>query len=603
MKLNLSYLATALGLKYKIIESKWILLIVLAIGFLAYMPSRNGPFILDDQSTVVYSEFKSSSEKVLGYSLLDHIRERSFTRLTFLLNEHIWPKANAGSYRIVNIVIHLLNGVLLYLLTSLIWRLRVGNKNDHLAGLLAMSFFLFHPIQSQAINYITQRMVLLSTGFSLAAMLLYLELRINEHRLAQGWLLRLGLMFSIALAVLSKPIAITLFPLLIILELAIVKNQRAKIQWLSVFGLFTLGVVLIGLSINGPIDTPRISNFDYFLTQTIVIAKYFGLIFWPGQLSIDHVQTLWFESSLFTVISASFLHLALLFFAWLIRKKNPLISLSIALIYITFLPESAMIPLKDLMVEHRMYAPMVGASILFSVIIMAQLKRRWIGSTVLVVCSLLLVQTMRRNVEWQDKSTLWQSALLSNPQSSRALYSIGHEYLLVEDTARAMLLFSDAIDNNPRHVPSLTAMALVKIKEGKINSAEQLLSRALKLEPNDVIAAQNMGYLLEERNQPRQALKYYKMAVKVNKGDPLPFVDLGTLYLKLEKPEKAIPQFEAAIYLGLKTARLHNNLGYAFQMAGNFESAKTEYNSALEIDSTYILAKQNLDMLLSIKEL
>lgn len=585
----------------KILQSRWSIILLMLIAFLIYIPSLNGPFILDDQDTVVYNEVRAYPAKILDYSIIDHIRERTFSKWTFLINERLLRNSNASSFRLINYLFHVINGFLIYVFVSLLWRLTVNNEQSHIAGLIAMMLFIIHPIQTQAVNYITQRMTLLSSGFSLIAMILFLKIRTSSKVEKSAWLLRIGFVTSVLLAVFSKPIAVCIFPFILFLELLIIKNRPAKYQWLITMFLCSLGIIILIGSIPGPIDTPRISITDYLLTQVIVTAKYFGLVLWPINLSIDHFQAPWFKLASFKLLLSLSLHIILIIGVWLIRKQVPLINLGVIIIYVSFLPESGFIPLKDMMVEHRMYMPMIGIAILSSAIITPVLHKKWLFVFIGFISFSLMLRTCLRNFEWRDKSTLWGSALEVNPLSARAMYSIGHIYLLESDTSKAMHEFSKALKQNPRHVPSLAASALIQLEKGNTISAEKLLKQALNLEPFDVVSAQNMGYLLEVKNQPLAALPYYKRAVKFSKGNPEPYIDLGTLYLKLNRVDQSIHQFKIAINLKAKSARLHNNLGYAYQIKGQEDHARQEYQKALEINSNYFLAKENLVSLSKIK--
>ncbi len=577
-----------------ILLSKWSVLFIAISAFLIFIPSLKGPFILDDQNTIIYNELRTSPEKIESYSIVDHIRERTFSQWTFLVNEKLSPKVTPSYFRVVNYLLHLLNGFLIYLFVSLLWRKTLNNGQEHVAGLIAMMIFLVHPLQTQAVNYITQRMTLLSSGFSLLAMLSFLKIRTSPKPDTYAWVLRIGFILSIVLAVLSKPIAICIFPFILVLEVLIVRKKEAKAQWISIMLIFIFGIITLGSSIQGPIDTPRIGRLDYLLTQSIVSFKYFGLLLWPNDLSIDHFQPIWTEIAPFKLALSLAGHLSIILFAWLMRSKYSIISLGIALTYISFLPESGLIPLKDIMVEHRMYMPMIGIAIITSTITTPLHRRKWFLPILVLISLSLMLRTSIRNFDWSDKLTLWSTTLETNPSSSRAMYSIGHIYLLKGDTAEALSSFSKALDGNPRHVPSLAASALINTNQGNLSSAEKLLNRALELEPLDVVSLQNMGYLLESKNQLKESLKFYKRAVKFNKGTPDPHIDLGTAYLRLKRTDKAIEQFEKAINLGSESARLHNNLGFAYQILGDASLAKYHYLRALEIDSTYELSRQNL---------
>jgi protein O-mannosyl-transferase len=355
--------------------------------------------------------------------------------------------------------------------------------------------------------------------------------------------------------------------------------------------------VWIGISIPSPVDTPRISPIDYLLTQVMVIGSYFGLVFWPLNLSLDHSVDLWPNIDFLKFIFYLLIHFSVITGAIIVRKRAPIITLSIFIFYLALLPESSVIPLKNLMVEHRVYLPMVGISILMSYWLTRYLNPKWtfISSTLIIVG--LSAVTFVRNTDWQSKEQLWQSTLDSNPQSARAHYSIGQIMLADRDSAQAMNQFTHAVALDPTHVPSLSTLGLIAINQQRYVDAKVELDRALELEPNYFPAIQNMALLCEKTNAPNKALIFYEKAARWSNGDPSPELDLGTLYLRLNNPEAAIEHFDIAIKMGLNSARLYNNYGYAEQLLGNPDMATIYYSKAIALDPAYGLAQRNLSNL------
>lgn len=580
----------------KLVGKWWIIALVLIITCAVYLPSLNGPYILDDQTTIFQNPIEFNSDKVSSYSLIQHIRERTFSLLSFYINGRIVDRLSPANYRIINYILHLINGLLVYSLAQTISQSSGNKRNGRLLGFIAMTLFLLHPIQSQAVNYVTQRMILLATGFSLTSAILYLKIRTLESSLASSWLKRGALLIFISMALLSKPTAICLFPILLVIELLIIKNKLGKSQWI---GFWMLGILLIigaGLSIQGFIDTPRISSTQYLLSQLIIVLRYLALLVWPFGFSLDHSTQLWPNIPIWQLLGSGFVHLIILVLALIFRRKAPVLSLGIFVFYFAIFPESALIPLKDLMSEHRMYLPMVGISLLFASLVTIQLRLVWLIYMALVLITTCAGLTFNRNIEWKTSETLWASAIDLNPSSGRALYSIGRAYLMQGDTIQAQQCFSSAIKSDPSHVPSKNGLALILIHQNKFSEAQKLLEYAIELEPFDVTSAQNMGYLFERQMKLHKALGWYKKAQRFSNGDPAIHLDIATVFLKLDKPKKAMDHFEKALD-GEKSARLYNNLGYAHELLGNNSQAIVFYNKALSIDIDYKQAVQNLQRL------
>jgi Flp pilus assembly protein TadD len=566
------------------------------IAIAIYLPSMNGPFILDDQSTVIHNQIDLNFKKVLGYTLLEHIRERTFSQFTFYLQNATFDNSSPAKFRLVNYGLHLINGVLLYLLVILLFKAKSKQSLGLIAGLAALVFFLMHPIQTQAVNYITQRMILLATEFSLGALIVFLKLRNTNKPGFLPWFQRITLFALILLALLSKPTAICLFPILLFVELIFVDKLDGKSQWVSFLSLLTFVIISVGISFDEIIDTPRITPIEYLLTQAVVVIKYIGLILWPTGLSLDHNIKSWPEISHLIVIGSALFHACLITIAWLSKKTLPIISLGIITFYLSLFPESGLIPLKDLMTEHRTYLAMVGTSIIVAGIASRLAHRKWALPLLGTITVMLISLTTIRNLEWRSEQSLWSSTLKSNSSSARALYSLGRFDLLKGDTASAVDYFEKAISANGQHVPSKSAFALILIKQGNYIEAAELLEYALELEPNDVTTAQNLGYLMEKEGKLRQALRWYRKALRNSNGNSELHLDFGTVYLKLNNSKEAVKHLlKAAPHMN--SARLYNNLGYAYQLNGDLKSAEINYKKSLMIDSNYNVASQNLKSL------
>ena len=168
-----------------------VFIIFLACGLLAYLHTLNYEFAFDDFHNIVNNS-SLGMEQLDASSFRDALNgptKRPLAYLTFALN-HYLSGSNTWSYRLVNIVLHVLNAMLVYtfaLMTLTLLHDRTkknffpppGTKFPFLSQHQMTAFFaaliwLLHPIQIQAVTYIVQRMVSLCTLFYLSAMCLYI---------------------------------------------------------------------------------------------------------------------------------------------------------------------------------------------------------------------------------------------------------------------------------------------------------------------------------------------------------------------------------------------------------------------------------------------
>lgn len=75
-----------------------------------YLPALNGPFVLDDQTTIVENKHITHPEELLKLNPLQHVVERSFARFTFLLSARGNGELSEFQFHLTGLLIHLVNG-------------------------------------------------------------------------------------------------------------------------------------------------------------------------------------------------------------------------------------------------------------------------------------------------------------------------------------------------------------------------------------------------------------------------------------------------------------------------------------------------------------
>src|SRR3990172_7091763 len=253
---------------------------------------------------------------------------RYLTYLTFALN-YLAGGLNPAGYHIVNLFIHIINGVLVYLLAmSLIRSPRLAEKGlpaFHIA-LLAALLFIAHPVQTEAVTYITQRFASLATLFYLLALTAYLRYRAGGQSFKAKASFYIVALLSAYAAQVTKEISFTLPFVMLCVEFAFFKGPvlprlirlapfmlaMAVIPWI----LFGPGT---GTAVGGEVmdlqlkDLRDISRHDYLVTQFRVIVTYLRLLVLPVGQNIEYDYPM-FQSLLVPEVLASFIFICVLFF-------------------------------------------------------------------------------------------------------------------------------------------------------------------------------------------------------------------------------------------------------------------------------------------------
>ncbi|MFK5969288.1 MAG: hypothetical protein QM487_04105 [Candidatus Marithrix sp.] len=351
--------------------------IILLLTTLLYWQSLYGIFIFDDipnlQELANIGKFGNSiTQFVIGGEA--GILGRPVSLLTFALQADSWP-FNPWDFKYVNLMIHLLNGCLIFWFILIISHLiKLPEKHCLLLALLTASIWLLHPIQVSTVSYVVQRMTQLTTLFTLIGILTYLNGRqlLAQKKLKSGLLwISIGVGLGGILATLSKENGILLVLYIIVLEITILRNLP-KPSWYSIWASFFLYFPLILLSlyfiinIDSLLQAYQIREFtmgERLLTQSRILTDYIAkiLLFKVSDFGLFHDDFIISHSllePLTTIFAIIFLGTTLTL-AIIVRSKLPILSFGILFFFAGHILESSFIGLM-LYFEHRNYLPMLG---------------------------------------------------------------------------------------------------------------------------------------------------------------------------------------------------------------------------------------------------
>jgi len=534
--------------------------LIAVIGLIAYANTFNSSFHFDDDDYIVKNsiikdlQFFTDPSAAIDYKTTPGyhtLKMRYIGMLTFALNHKVHGLDVKG-YHIVNLAIHLANSMLLYLIVALSFktpfvRTSLLKSSSDLIALFAGLLFVSHPLQTQAVTYISQRFASLATLFYLLAFLGYIGSRLSASRSKSVILYVLSILFAV-LAMKTKEIAFTL-PVMLLLYEVIFFDRKVKVSVLYLVPFF-LSMLIIPVSLLG--DLPKedivgaldqalradsaIARHGYLLTEIRVVATYIRLFLLPINQNVDYDYP--FSHSFFgpPTLSAAFLLLSIASFGLylLYRSKKHELDQSVRLIafgifwfFITLAVESGVIPTKDLIFEHRMYLPSVGlctALITSAFIAVKKFKdRRNAARDVITagLCVLIVLMTFaayKRNAAWKDEFSLWSDAASKSPQNARAHNNLGKVYLemgLIDD---AFQHFITCITLNPRYAVGHNSLGTAYMRMGLVDKAEEHYLRALQLEPVYDEPYFNLGILYLEKGFLDRAEMNFKAALSVNPG-------------------------------------------------------------------------------------
>ena len=449
----------------------WAFLLGLIIcTMISFYPALKSEYQLDD--AVFVGGFADSdasySETIKKYPT------RWLAALTFKL-QNDFDFFELADLHIVNLTIHILNIIIIFLLAKILIciankkSIKEFNNSDFFIAALVTSLFAIHPLQSQAVIYISQRVTLLVTFFYLTAILSWCYGYYYSKKKYFWYALTFLLGF---LGIFCKEVIcalpITLLIIFIFNKKNTIKFDRKKIisLILATIIIITIPIVIfahlnhwdlnaIKISLNGvggnvAAHNSGMGNLDYTFTQTYVVVKYLKLFFIPFNLCIDHQVSPYSTDLIIShLIIPTCILLAITIFVFIYRKKMPLLILGWLWWLFALAPQSSFIPSPDLIFEHRTYHAFFGIAIIVSAILVEFLKYFNTKVKYIIVAILILfctITTYSRSKVWQTPLSLWNSAYELYPQKERVILNYANALVESEHPKRAYAVIEKALN-------------------------------------------------------------------------------------------------------------------------------------------------------------
>lgn len=445
----------------------FLLLVAIVLTSLIYRPGLKGPFIFDDGVNVVDNqhlrihEISLANLREAAFSIPNGVFYRPLSMLSFSINFYldagkITPFPEAFSFKLTNLIIHLLNGIALFALTQLLAGAYRRHRQPNLPStyprwlaLATSAAWLLHPLNLTSVLYVVQRMTSLSALFVLGGLIAYVWGRGRLHAGRSGGMATIvvGMLVFTPLAMLSKENGMLLPFFMLVIELTLFKFETASIA--ARRGLIILFIVSTVL--------PAIFFILYVIQHPDwVLGGYLNRDFTLSERLMTEARVLWFYLRLILLPSIALMGmyhddivvshqlldpiqtfpamlgiLALPIFAWLWRRQQPLIAFGILFFFVGHSIESSFIGL-ELAHEHRNYLPMYGLLLVFFHLLLAPMQaesalllRRCVA---VLLIGLFAIGSFSRADSWATSFSLWRSEVEHHPDSVRTNLEMGNVY-------------------------------------------------------------------------------------------------------------------------------------------------------------------------------
>ena len=584
-------------------------LLIALVGIASYANTFSVPFQFDDDAYIINNPIIRSFHYFLDPGDVARLTEQSPTAvppalryafktrilgyLSFAFNYRLHGLHVAG-YHAVNLAIHLTSALLVYLLLISIlqtghFRDRASNRaaypDEVFAGIVAL-LFVSHPIQTQAVTYLSQRFASLAACFSLLALLLYAR-SMTAATTARRRTAYSASLVAVVAAMLTKEFTFALPVLIALYDLVFLSGSRKeRIRRLAPFAVTLLIIPVLVYMQQGTLttldstmrtitaaDASNISRSHYLLTQFRVLALYLRLLLLPVGQNVDHDMPV-FTSLFDPPVLFSLLLLAALFAgaAWMLmvsrrnreRPELRLASFGIFWFFITLSVESSILPLGELVAEYRLYLPSVGIGMaVVSLVILAaqkvKLRSRVVYGLFAVVVAVLSLSTVLRNTVWASETALWEDAARKSPALVRPHQNLGLYYGI----------------------------------DGRLEDARRELVTALALAPGNAELHNNLGVVYRKMKLYDLAIGEYATVLRISPDDVMARYNLGNVFLAQGRVAEARREYELVAQVIPDYDEIHNNLGIAYQKSGRTDDAIREFTRALQLNPNNVNARRN----------
>jgi tetratricopeptide (TPR) repeat protein len=612
------------------LPTSWLAAIGLAIAIgIVFGRAVHSPFIFDDVGSIE----KNSSIRSLWPLIsttgrpgpLNPVPElptsgRPLVNLTFAMNYYFGGLDPFG-YHAVNMVFHFLTALLVWAIVRRTLRLPYfEGRFETAAGWLAMGVALLwalHPLQTEAVVYVTQRTELMMTFFYLAT--IYCSLRywsqfaralkadegLDEsvknsiYRRRTIWLVLAVVACAAGMA--SKEVMVSAPLMVLLFDRTFIAGSLKKAvhrSWPLYAGLAGTWFLLLLFNIGTPRGDSAgfslgVSAYEWWLTQAKVLLMYLKLVVWPSPLLLHY------DFPYFTTLAEAWLYvvpvLMLAAAVCVLCWRNHTLGFLGVFVFAVLSPTLLVPIVTEMAAERRMYLPLLTLVVPFVVgtyELGRWVQRGWSGfsyarSAALAVSFVLAfafgVASAKHLVAYDDEMQLWREVLQEEPNNFIAHNNLGRLLLNAGRLPEVITELQLSLAQKPDYYFAYNNLGVALYRLGRYPEAIEALEDALRLNPDFTDALQNMANTLRQVGRLPEARAKLEHALRLRPDDAEAQNNMGVLLASIDQVPQAIEHFRLAVYYDPNYAPAHINLGKILSTSGEDQEAIRELEQALRL--------------------
>ncbi len=580
-------------------ERRWpiylALLVLIVLPAWVFWPVSGYEFVNWDDPTVVVEnpQIKNFSPGGLADIFLYSAKVSSYyiplTFLSYSLDYALFG-LDPGAFHRANLLVHVLNGLLVFYFFYLLSR-------NAILAFGGAALFSVHPLNVEAVAWVTERKGLLATFFLLLSLLTYIRHLDKGSRVSFP-----GSILFFFLSLLSKPTGLAFPLLLFLLDYFHARRWNRSLIYeklpFLLGSLFFAVQSLWGQEAGGAMGSKPILSFDNLPPAGYGLLLYVSKFFYPAHLSAFYPYP---PGPSFLYPGLIVLWVGVLFY---LRKFRE-IFFGQAFFLIALLPAAKLVPFGDFVAADRLvYFPLVGLFFLAGWAF-SRMESRFpegrTGRRVLVFLPLVLVlgilagMSRERLEVWQNGEKLWKNVLAVSSPVPMGHIGLGDSYAGKGRLEEGISEYRKALEIDPRNALALTYLGSAYRQKGQTDEAIETLKKAL-----DIFryfrAYMNLGMAYEQKGMLEEAIAAYRNALEIEPRSGAARTNLGAVYLRQGRVDKALEEQLRAVALDPDDALIHNNLGTAYRRKGLVDQAIQSFRKAIALNPRYAPAYTNLGL-------
>lgn len=576
---------------------------VLLITFVLFIPAIDNDFVnWDDDWHIIENDLIRDLELETLARVFTKYFHGQYSPITNTLQAIIFSFAglNPMAYHLTNIIFHLMNTLLVYILLSKILQYRylrlskkINRKFHFLIPLISSLLFGIHTLQVESVAWVAAQKVVYYTAFFLAACISYLNF---THTKKWTWYVAAMLLFTLSFG--SKEQAMVFPVMLLAFDFYLNRKLLSKEVIIEKIPFFVMAIVFGIVSLFSQQDYGAISDNIWFsFIDRIPFAAYsfviyFAMLIFPYQLSAFYPYPVQIGTSappeywIFVFIA-----LAIIVASIYSLKKNKHIMFGMLIYAINiFLTLQIVSTGREVIIADRYaYIPSIGFFFLLAMgikyLIEKKHKLRVPALILLAAYSVYLgAYTFQRIEVWKDGIVFWTDVQEKYPNVHVAFYNRGNALAAIGKHKEAIDDFTKAVPLKPSHVGTYSNRGVSLANIGKIEDALSDFNKVVELDSLYSNVYSNRGNVKILLGNLRGALSDYNKAIAIDSSYMDAYFNRGIVKDSLGDYKGAINDWTTTIQKDPQFANAYLSRGMAYLKTGDTAKAQNDFARLLQLN-------------------